>query len=88
MISEDTLRIYIDYNGDMDIFVRTARQSELQKMTDDDWLTIDNSIQNIKLIDEQLTSKDFEQKTIAVINQSFSPDALELIFHLARQKNT
>ena len=88
MVSEDILKIYFDYNGDMDLFVRTASKSELQKMNDDDWLTIENSIQNIKLIEGQLTSKDFEHKTIADINYNFSPDAIDLIFQFARRKNT
>lgn len=87
MISENTLKIYLKYRGDSDLFARTASLSDLQILNDKDWLTIENAIENIRLIHKKVLSKGFEQQVIAEIDQSFSSESKKQLYHLSLEQN-
>lgn len=87
MISENTLKIYLKYKGDSDLFARTASPSDLQKCNDKDWLIIENAIENIRLIHKKVVSKGFKQMVIAEIDQSFSSESKKQLYDLSLEQN-
>ena len=75
MITIEKLKIYRRYKGDADVFVRSGRTSEKELINDTEWSIITNSEQNIELITKGLTSFEFRNTTIQVINKNFDSNA-------------
>jgi hypothetical protein len=68
LITIDRLRIYQSYGGDIDEIMRRNRKQELDKCEGDldrIWTTIDDSVQNIELIEKGLTSLEFKNGALS-----------------------
>lgn len=59
MITQDKIKIYKRYNGDIDGWSRNGSKKEKFVMTDDDWYIIDGLIQDFTLVKNGLTSLTF-----------------------------
>lgn len=60
MISDEKLRIYDKFNGDIDGFSRGGSPREKSTITDEDWYLIDELIQSLTMVRGGLASGDFE----------------------------
>ena len=59
MITENKIKVYKKYNGDIDNWARNNSKKERLIISDDDWYLIDELIQDLVLIKKQLTSSKF-----------------------------
>jgi len=62
MITQAVLKVYTKYSGDGDAFSRVGTKKEREIFKDIDFYTIDDLIQDIKLINNGLASNDFKEK--------------------------
>lgn len=62
MITQDKIKIYKKYDGDIDNWARTASKKDKLVMDDDDWYIIDRLVQDLSLTKKELTSQDFIHK--------------------------
>lgn len=63
-ITPDKLNVYNKYNGDIDAFAKAGLDKEKSQLTSTDWLTIEDFIQRIRLIENGMTSDDFKATTL------------------------
>jgi len=56
MITEEKIKIYTRYKGDIDGWARTSRKKEQNVMEDSDWYLIEALIQDIQLVKKGLAS--------------------------------
>ncbi len=59
MITQDKIKIYKRYNGDIDSWARNGSKKEKLVMNHDDWYIIDGLIQDFSLVKNGLTSLTF-----------------------------
>ncbi len=59
MITQDKIKIYKRYSGDVDSWARSGSKKEKLVMNDDDWYIIDGLIQDFSLVKKGLTSLTF-----------------------------
>lgn len=59
MITEDKIKIFKRYDGDIDSWARSGSKREKFIMTDNDWYIIDALIQDLLLVKKGLTSLEF-----------------------------
>ena len=63
------LRVYLKYNGDIDMFARIGRKRERQLCEPNDWDVIDDFFQRLEMIEKGLCSAEFKKKTLAEIKK-------------------
>jgi hypothetical protein len=59
MITENKIKLYNKYNGNIDEWARNNAKKELSIMSDDDWFLIDGFIQDLTLVKNGLASLGF-----------------------------
>jgi len=59
MITQEKVKIYNSFQGDVDGWARMGSKKEQSIMKDNDWALIDNLLQDILLVRKGLTSKEF-----------------------------
>ncbi len=59
MITQDKIKIYKRYSGDIDSWMRSGSKKEKLVMNDDDWYIIDGLIQDFSLVEKGLASLTF-----------------------------
>ncbi|HEX8576638.1 MAG TPA: hypothetical protein VF677_10140 [Flavobacterium sp.] len=59
MITQDKIKIYKRYNGDIDSWARSGSKKEKLVMNDNDWYLIDGLIHDYSLVKKGLTSSSF-----------------------------
>lgn len=59
MITEDKIKIYRKYDGDIDSWVRNNSKKESLIINDGDWYLIDALVQDLYLMKKRLTSSKF-----------------------------
>ncbi len=59
MITQEKVKIYNRFQGDIDGWARRGSKKEKSIMSDVDWSLIDSLVQDIRLIQKELTSKEF-----------------------------
>lgn len=59
MITENKIKLYNKYSGDIDGWARNSSKKELSIMSDDDWFLIDGFIQDLTLVKKGLASVEF-----------------------------
>lgn len=79
MITTEKLKIFDKYKGDIDAFARIGRETEKTVLTDNDWQLIDSFKQDIELINNGLSSSDFNSKTIAQIKNNTDKNAFDTL---------
>ncbi len=90
MITLEKLRIFERYNGDADGFVRTGTKTEKECIDNNDWIFIDNMIQNLEMIKNEVCSNDFKNRTLIDLDSQFEFDAKDILlkrFDLAKLDN-
>ena len=59
MITQDKIKIYKKYSGDIDGWARSGSKIEKTVINDNDWYIIDGFIQDLTLVKKGLTSQTF-----------------------------
>lgn len=59
MITENKIKLYNKYSGNIDGWARNNSKKELAIMSDDDWFLIDGFIQDLTLVKNGLVSLEF-----------------------------
>ena len=62
MITQEKLEIYDQFGGDIDHWVRSKDADPAGNMTDTDWSSIDELIQDIGLVKRKLASEQFADR--------------------------
>lgn len=70
MITQEKIKIYLKFDGDIDAWTRTGTKKEKLVMTDEDWYTIDSILQDLSLAQKKLTSPEFNSTLDDKLNQS------------------
>ncbi len=80
MITEQKIKIYRKYQGDIDGIARGGRKSEKDLFEEDDWYLIDNVLQDIEMINKGLCSADYKKKKIEnTVQKNFDNKAIDLL---------
>jgi len=61
MITEEKIKIFRRYRGDIDSWARSGSKVELSMMNDDDWFMVNELVQDLILVKKGLTSIEFSQ---------------------------
>lgn len=59
MITQEKIKIYNSFQGDVDGWARMGSKKEKAIMSDGDWSLIDGLVQDIQLVEKGLASKEF-----------------------------
>lgn len=61
MITEDKIKVFKRYDGDIDSWARSGSKKEKSIMTDEDWYVIDGFIQDLSMVKKGLASSGFSE---------------------------
>ncbi len=61
MITENKLKVYFKYKGEIDLWVRVGSVKEKKILTDEDWFKINSLVQDLLLVHRKLTSAIFNK---------------------------
>lgn len=61
MVTENKIKVYKRYDGDIDVWARSGSKKEKSIMTDEDWYVIDGLIQDLSMVEKGLASSDFNE---------------------------
>lgn len=59
MITQEKIKIYSSFQGDVDGWARMGSKKEKVIMSDEDWSLINGLVQDIQLVKKGVTSKEF-----------------------------
>nr|WP_319401800.1 hypothetical protein [uncultured Carboxylicivirga sp.] len=79
MITEQKIKIFRKYHGDIDGFSRGGRKYEKDLFENADWLLIDNVLQDLELIKKGLCSTDYRNRLEKILNENFENKAIEIL---------
>lgn len=87
MITQDKLRIYEKFGGDIDAFARGSTISERESITDRDWRLIEEIPQSLSIVQSGAASADFEAQVRAqTIDAAQDEQVRERLFQLSKPK--
>ncbi len=75
MITTEKIDIYNRYKGDIDAFARSGLIHEKMLINDSEWYFIESLLSDLKLISNDLTSKDYKDQVIFKLKQEFDSEA-------------
>lgn len=61
MITEDKIKVYKRYDGDIDGWARSGSKKEKSIMSDEDWYVINGLIQDLSMVKNGLASSGFNE---------------------------
>jgi hypothetical protein len=70
MITQDKIKTYQKYSGDIDSWARSGSKKEKLIMNDNDWYIIEGLIQDLSLVKKGLTSSTFNNDLNNKIKES------------------
>ncbi len=70
MITQEKLKIYKKYSGNIDRWASRRRSSEHELMGDQDWFVIDELLQNLELIEKGLSADSFKSEVLEKLENS------------------
>lgn len=70
MVTQDKIKIYKRYNGDIDSWARSGSKKEKLIMNDNDWYIIEGLIQNLSLVKKGMASLIFSNDLNNKIKES------------------
>ncbi len=79
MITKKAIEIYRKYGGDSDGFCKCSTELERALINSEDWMKIENAVQDICLIDSELSSKEYKTSVLKRLINEFSSEAIELL---------
>jgi hypothetical protein len=59
MLTEEKVKIYKQYHGNIDAWAQDGTKKEKLIIDDHDWYTLDNLVQDLYIINNQAVSEDF-----------------------------
>ena len=81
MITEEAIQIYIHYEGNEDYFTRCGSQEHKDIFSGNNWLEIDDLVQDILLIKRNLITNEYAEKVKQKIQQhGLSQGNVELLY--------
>ena len=83
MITKEKIRIYNRYNGDGDMWLRSAKKSE-KIINNLEWHLIENLINDVGLIEKGLTSQSYSEEIKKRLEENCDEEARLLIIKLAK----
>lgn len=87
MISQEKLRIYERFKGDIDGFSRGSKASERDAITDADWRLIDELLQSLTIVRSGSASGEFEaQVRKRLVDAAQDENVREQLFRLSEPK--
>ncbi len=87
MITENKLKLYAKYNGDIDEWARNNSKKELSIMSDDDWFLINGFIQDLTLVENGLASLGFRNSLNDRLKESCDTEkTIDKIINIATNK--
>lgn len=69
MITQDKIKIFRKYDGDIDSWARSATKKERMIMSNEDWYIIDSLVQDLTLSIKSLSSTNYDLKLNDKIKQ-------------------
>jgi hypothetical protein len=86
MITREKLRVYENYDGDIDAWARASKLSELA-ITDQDWCLIGEILQSLHIVQSGLASVEFEAQARArALHASQDEYVCKRFFELAKSR--
>lgn len=79
MITEDKLKMYSRYDGDIDSWARTSSRKEKTLMNDKDWFAIESLLQDLKLVRNGLASEEYKATLNEKLKRLCCTDAIEFL---------
>ncbi|KAA9034563.1 hypothetical protein FW778_22260 [Ginsengibacter hankyongi] len=70
MINGEKIKIYKNYNGDIDGWAKTSKKNERAIMDDSDWYLVESLIQDIKIVKKGLGSSDYSNDVYERLNKN------------------
>ena len=61
MLTKEKIKVYISYNGDIDMWVRTGKANDKTVMNNSDWAMIEQLLQDIHLVEKGLASPEYSK---------------------------
>lgn len=86
MLTLEHLKIYYKYNGNEEYWDRWSSKKERSILSDENWFLIDNFITEIKLINDNLTSKEFEEKVKTKLEECADVETREYLLKNKKPK--
>lgn len=87
MITQDKLRIFEKFGGDIDGFARGSTINERESITDRDWRFIEEILQSLLIVQSGAASADFEAQVRArTIDAAQDEQVYERLFQLSKPK--
>lgn len=75
MITEDKIKVYKRYDGDIDSWARSGSKKEKLIMTDEDWYVIDGLIQDLTIVKKGLASSGFSENLNVKLKETCDNDS-------------
>ena len=85
MITIEKLKVYKNYDGDIDSWARSARKHEKAAIDNREWYLIDRLIQDLKLIDKGLAADSYANEVNIRLSDNCDKETIELIRALAAE---
>lgn len=86
MITKNKLEIYVKYDGELDGLKIIGKPVEKEIINDEDWAFLYSLIQDIRLIEKGLVSKEFKSRIQLQIIQNVEDNAVTLLNKIALDK--
>ncbi len=89
MITQEKIKIYNSFQGDVDGWARMDSKKEKAIMNDGDWFFIDGLLQDIQLVKKGLTSKEFSDTLQRrLIENCDNPETINQLRKVANKQYT
>ena len=75
MITEDKIKVYKRYDGDIDGWARSGSKKEKSIMSDEDWYVIDGLIQDLSMVKKGLASSGFNENLNVKLKEMCDSDS-------------
>lgn len=75
MITEDKIKVYKHYDGDIDGWARSGSKKEKSIMSDEDWYVIDGLIQDLSIVKKGLASSGFNENLNVKLKEMCDSDS-------------
>ena len=86
MITLDKLKLYLKYDGDIDMWSRVNNNEEQQIISEEEWSQIQNLLQELYLIEIGKTSEAYESEIRTKLESIVATDAMKLFYESAQER--
>jgi len=88
MITLAKFKVYRRLEGDIDSWIRSASNKDKDKMSDADWSLIDSLVQDLYLVAEGVTSKEYSDKVEQkLLENCDSQETVDQIRKIAKKRS-